>query len=83
MDIVGLSARMSNASARVLWWFQRRRFRETIRAIRDCTKVIAAFGVSVEEASRSLAAFQAAWAAMWDAMSEAEKEEFRRLDATP
>ena len=83
MDIVGLSAQVRDISAEVLWWFWRRRFRETIRAIRDCARVTVAFGVSVEEVSRSLAAFQAAWVAMWDAMSEAEKEEFRRLDASP
>ena len=83
MDIVGLSAQMRDVSAQVLWWFWRRRFRETIRAIRDCAKVTAAFGISVEEASRSFTAFKAAWDAMWDAMSEAEKEEFRQLDATP
>ena len=80
MDIVRLSAQMRDISASMYRWFWRRRFRKIIRAIRDCARVTAAFGISAEEAGHSLTAFKAAWDAMWDAMSEAEKEEFRRLD---
>jgi hypothetical protein len=44
---------------------------------------VAYLGQQAEAAGRAFEGFAAAWDAMWDAMSEAEKEEFRRLDASP
>ena len=44
---------------------------------------VAYLGQQTEATSWAFEGFAAAWEAPWDAMSEAEKEEFRRRDASP
>ena len=60
----------------------RKQFQKSVAAIDAAGAAIRGLASSVQGAAESLRRFKVAWDAMWDAMSEAEKEEFRRLDAS-